>query len=137
MENGGVERSGRTLTLIRGGAELIATNPDRILPKGDRFEPGNGAIVAAIVAAGGKAPLVVGKPERHLVDAALSRLAIPPGRAILIGDQLATDITAARAAGVYAILVETGVEQLEGAGAADLRILDLSRLPDFGPPDEA
>jgi len=127
----------RAMQLIRGGATLIATNPDRILPDGDRFEPGNGAIVAAIAAAGGTAPLVIGKPERHLVDEALARLAIPPERAILIGDQLATDIAAARAAGVYAILVETGVEQLEGAGVADLRIPDLSALPDFGPPDGA
>jgi len=71
------------------------------------------------------------------VDEALAWLAIPPGRAILIGDQLATDIAAARAAGVYAILMETGVELLDGAGAADLRIPDLSALPEFGPADGA
>lgn len=40
-----------------GGARFFGTNPDRMLPHGDGYEPGARSILAAIETASGVAPL--------------------------------------------------------------------------------
>src|SRR5690606_24217903 len=55
---------------IRGGADWVATNADSTLPTDRGILPGNGAMVAALVAATGREPRVAGKPQRPLLDAA-------------------------------------------------------------------
>jgi len=54
--------------LIRGGARFIATNPDKTLPTEEGLVPGNGAVLAALEAATGVSPFVVGKPEPAIFD---------------------------------------------------------------------
>lgn len=94
---------------ILAGAELIGTNPDRIRPLADGFEPGAGAITASIAAASGATPLFMGKPDPTILRAALARLGANPGDAIMIGDKLDTDILAGQRAGVISVFIETGV----------------------------
>jgi 4-nitrophenyl phosphatase len=103
------QRLDQAVGLVLAGAVLIGTNPDILLPKDNGFEPGAGSILAAIVAATHVKPLIVGKPQPHLIHDAISRLGIDHAQAIMIGDQLETDIAAAQIAGVFAVLVETGV----------------------------
>jgi 4-nitrophenyl phosphatase len=103
------DRLDRAVGLVLSGAKLIGTNPDVLLPKDKGFEPGAGSLLAAIVAATRVEPLIVGKPQPHLIHDAVARLGIDHTQAIMIGDQLETDIVAARKAGVFSILVETGV----------------------------
>lgn len=100
----------------------VLTNPDARLPVEDGFLPGNGSLGALVTCATGIAPLVAGKPEPGFVHYALSRYGVTPGEAIAIGDNLDTDILAAKRAGVYAIHVATGVHSREQATA--------DRLPD-------
>jgi 4-nitrophenyl phosphatase len=97
--------------LLLAGAVLIGTNPDLLLPSEDGFEPGAGTIVGAVAAASGKAALFVGKPEPHMIAAALQRLGTDPKRTVMIGDQVATDIQAGQRAGLFSILVTTGVPE--------------------------
>lgn len=96
---------------VLGGAALIATNPDLLRPAVDGFEPGAGAIAQSIALASGKTPQFMGKPSPSIVHTALTRMNANPAEAILIGDQLETDILAATLAGVRSVLVETGVPQ--------------------------
>ncbi len=100
---------------ILGGADLVGTNPDRIRPLADGFEPGAGAITASIAAASGATPIFLGKPDPLIIHTALSRLGVSAADAIMLGDKLDTDILAAQRAGVTSILVETGVP-LDAAG---------------------
>jgi 4-nitrophenyl phosphatase len=95
--------------LIRAGARFIATNPDKAVNADGGLSPGNGAIVAAIAAATGQTPVVVGKPERAIIDIALERMGLAPEHVILVGDNLETDITAGRNAGITTVLILTGV----------------------------
>ena len=57
---------------LRTGADWVACNVDSTLPTDRGLLPGNGAMVAALIAATGLQPRVAGKPERPLLDAAIT-----------------------------------------------------------------
>ncbi|MBM4466443.1 MAG: molybdenum cofactor cytidylyltransferase [Chloroflexi bacterium] len=94
--------------LIRSRARFIATNPDKTLPTKEGLVPGNGAIIAALQAATGVAPFVVGKPEPAIFDLALARMGAGKEGAAVIGDRLETDILGGQRAGLITILVLSG-----------------------------
>ncbi|MCC8955303.1 HAD-IIA family hydrolase [Bradyrhizobium sp. Pear77] len=98
---------------ILNGAALIGTNPDLLLPTANGFEPGAGATITAVAAAAQVKPLIVGKPEPHMIETALSRLGTVRSATLMIGDQVATDIQAGKRAGLPTVLVTTGVPPRE------------------------
>lgn len=97
--------------IILSGGAFYGTNPDRMLPSAEGFEPGAGSLLAAIEACSGRAPTVIGKPQPTLVELALERLGTPRDRTLVIGDQLATDIAAGKSAELPTLLVKTGVPE--------------------------
>lgn len=101
---------------IRGGAQWIACNVDPTLPTERGLLPGNGAMVAALQAATDRQPRVAGKPARPLLDAAMDRIGAQ--HPLVVGDRLDTDIAGARAAGLDALLVLSGVSDAVAALAA-------------------
>lgn len=106
--------------LARGGAKLVATNPDRVLNTDRGLAPGNGALVAAIATAANVPPHFVGKPERLIFDIALEVLGCAREEVLVIGDNLETDIAGGVAAGLETVLLLTGVstrEDLQGLAA--------------------
>jgi HAD superfamily hydrolase (TIGR01450 family) len=89
---------------ILAGARFVATNPDPWFPGQDGRRPATGAIVAALRAVTGRAPVVVGKPQPAMFEAALRGL--PAGsRALVVGDSPDTDVAGAHRAGLPAVLV--------------------------------
>lgn len=115
---------------IRRGALFIGTNPDKTFPYAEGIGPGCGALLAAVEACSGQMPLLMGKPGRPLLEAALERLGLGRlseviaaggrgrggeeqgeirSRVMVIGDRLDTDIAFARRHGLPACLVLTGV----------------------------
>ncbi|MET4607729.1 ribonucleotide monophosphatase NagD (HAD superfamily) [Bradyrhizobium sp. JR4.1] len=98
---------------ILNGAAFIGTNPDLLLPTDNGFEPGAGATITAVAAATQMKPLIVGKPEAHMIETALSRLRTARGSTLLIGDQIQTNIQARKRAGLPTVLVTTGVPARE------------------------
>jgi 4-nitrophenyl phosphatase len=121
---------------LMGGAHFIGTNPDRMLPKGDGFEPGAGSILKAIETASGVPPVIIGKPQPHLISMALSILGTDPKSTYMLGDQIMTDIVAGHAAGLPTILVRTGVAE-EGPFpiTPDFDIETLASIPVMMPND--
>lgn len=102
----------RTASLaIRAGAAFVATNPDRTLPTEAGEEPGAGALIAALVAATGREPVMIGKPEPPLMELAIGRLGQPRERIGALGDRVETDILSARRLGLPGILVLSGGTQ--------------------------
>lgn len=115
--------------LVLNGAELIGTNPDVLRPCEDGYEPGAGALIAAVASAVRKQPVILGKPNPALLEVALRRLGTLASETIMIGDQLATDIDAARRAGIFSVLVHTGVPIDIGSSIKpDLAVHSLSEL---------
>jgi 4-nitrophenyl phosphatase len=116
-------------TALLGGARFFGTNPDRMLPHGNGYEPGAGSILAAIETASGVVPVVIGKPQPDLIRMALEVLGSDPETTFMLGDQIETDIIAGQAAGLKTILVRTGVPSREVPGVtADIDIQSLSDL---------
>lgn len=95
---------------------FVLTNPDVRLPVEDGFLPGNGSIGAFVATASGTEPLVTGKPDPSFVAYALERYGVPADFAVIIGDNLQTDILAGKHAGIHSILVRTGITPDPGVG---------------------
>jgi 4-nitrophenyl phosphatase len=117
--------------LLRG-AVFVATNPDRLLPTEAGAIPGAGALVAALVYATGRRPIMIGKPRPALLRQAMARIGTRPQETVMVGDQVATDVAAGRAAGVYTVLVRSGLAPPQRARGArprpDLVVQDLREL---------
>ncbi|HEX9653339.1 MAG TPA: HAD-IIA family hydrolase [bacterium] len=94
---------------VMHGARFIATNPDFAGPKG---HPACGALCAPIERITGKKPFYVGKPNTWMMSAALNHLKAHAEDAVLIGDNMDTDILAGVQSGLETILVLTGVSQM-------------------------
>ncbi|HEC34627.1 MAG TPA: HAD-IIA family hydrolase [Chloroflexi bacterium] len=99
----------RATLLIRQGANFIGTNPDATFPTEEGLVPGNGAQLAALEAATGVAPLVIGKPQPWLYQEAMRRIEARPETTAVVGDRLDTDIAGGVRAGLFTILVLSGV----------------------------
>ncbi len=100
----------RTATLlIRGGVPFIGTNPDKTFPSPEGFVPGAGSMLAAIQAATGQAPDIMGKPKATMFLQAMEHLGENPREVLVVGDRLETDIAGGQAANCRCALVLTGV----------------------------
>lgn len=113
---------------LMGGAELLATNPDPLLPVAEGFIPECGPVTAFLESAAGCRATVIGKPNPWIVELALERLGLPRERCLIVGDTLATDIAAGTRSGIRTALMLTGntANAPEGFGgfvAADLDAL--------------
>jgi glycerol 3-phosphatase-2 len=107
----------RTATrAVLAGAEMLAAGRDRTYPEEDGMVPATGAIVAALEYATGRTAAVVGKPEPAIFQTALDRLG--PGRTLVVGDRLDSDLGGAAAVGLDAAIVLSGVTTREQAEAA-------------------
>lgn len=94
---------------VRHGLPYIATHPDFNCPTERGFAPDIGAIIAFIEASTGRRPdLVVGKPHRGIVDAALRRTGRRADELAMVGDRLYTDVETGLRHGMTAILVMSG-----------------------------
>lgn len=120
-----------TEALVRGAA-FIAANPDPLLPTARGIVPGAGATVAALAYAAGRRPRVMGKPSSRLLRRAMASLGLRAAETVMVGDQLATDIAAGRAAGTFTVLVGGDMGSVRpvprSAPTPDLKVRDLREL---------
>jgi HAD superfamily hydrolase (TIGR01450 family) len=114
---------------------LVLPNPDLIFPAGaDGFGFAAGAVAlmfeAALARRYPQRPELrfvrLGKPEPHLYEQAMRSLGTR--NAVMVGDQLETDIAGARSAGIDSALIATGVSGM------DLGSVDPALRPTFWMP---
>lgn len=105
------EKMKQGVQAIYQGARFISTNRDRAIPTEAGLAPGNGALTASLSFATGQAPIYVGKPEATMIRLALASLGCIEEEALLIGDNLETDIAAGASSNVDTLLVYTGFSQ--------------------------
>ena len=96
--------------LVRGGAKLVATHAARVYAYRSGPAMATGPLVRAIEYASGRRATIVGKPSTLMFEAALKRAGCEKAKAVMVGDQLDTDIDGALAAGIDPILVTSGVD---------------------------
>jgi 4-nitrophenyl phosphatase len=104
---------------LSNGAKFIATNADTSLPTERGSVLGNGAILAALEAATGVSPKVIGKPEAFMYRHAIKILGVTAENTVAIGDRLNTDILGAVNTGIRSIMVLSGISSQE-----DLKSID-------------
>jgi 4-nitrophenyl phosphatase len=99
---------------VRAGVPYIATHPDFNCPTENGYMPDVGAMIAFVQAATGRQPdLVVGKPNRLIVDAAAVKMNLQVNKLAMIGDRLYTDIALGKTSGIATILVLSGETKME------------------------
>jgi 4-nitrophenyl phosphatase len=104
---------------VRAGLPFIATHPDFNCPTETGFMPDIGAMMAFVKAATGREPnVVVGKPNRLIVDTLAEKLGLHLEDLAMVGDRLYTDIALGSSSGILTCLVlsgETHPGDLEGS----------------------
>lgn len=105
----GYEQLKKAVRLIDNGAKFIGTNPDMIDPVEGGLEPAAGTFLAAISAATGKKPYIVGKPNSLMMMLAARKLGSHPEECVMVGDRMDTDIVGGMEAGMTTVLVLSGV----------------------------
>jgi glycerol 3-phosphatase-2 len=101
---------------VLAGAEMLAAGRDRTFPVEGGMWPATGAIVAALEYATDRGAHSIGKPDPQMFNTALDRLG--PGRALVVGDRVDSDLAGAAAAGLDGAIVLTGVSDRATAEAA-------------------
>lgn len=107
--------------LIRRGARFVGSNGDLTFPSEEGLYPGTGSILAALAAATGVKPTVVGKPEPLMFEIAVRRMKSDPANTAMIGDRLETDILGAQRAGLKTILVTTGIDNQDSIAEKEIQ----------------
>lgn len=114
--------------------KLYLANPDLLYPQGKGAFAFTSGSLAKLIEIGLQdlAPElafefeVLGKPSRLLYDLALKKSGVSASRAVMLGDQLHTDVAGAHRTGMKAALLATGITQLPLPST-----LDADRTPDF------
>jgi NagD protein len=109
------------LRAVRGGARLIATNPDRTCPTPEGEIPDCAGMTAAVEAVTGcTVEIVVGKPSSIILDVALGALGVAAGDCVIVGDRLETDIVMGKRGGLATALVLSGVTRPDDPRLAEI-----------------
>jgi HAD superfamily hydrolase (TIGR01450 family) len=125
-----IERMVAAAKAIDAGAVFIALNMDVRLPiEGGDYTAAAGPLVAAIATLAYKEPEVLGKPSLAFFELALRRLGVTPQEAVMIGDNVETDIKGGKAAGLFSILItESNVKPTADRSQADLVVHNVAAL---------
>jgi len=93
---------------LRAGAELVATQGNRIAVRDDGEHLDTGGWVRLLEYATGSSARVLGKPSPEFFTAPLDALGRGPDTAVVVGDDLAADIGGGQAVGAATVLVRSG-----------------------------
>jgi len=126
----------RLCDFVRQGLPFYATHPDINCPTLTGYMPDTGAMIAFVKASTGREPdLIIGKPNRYMVESAAAVLNIPMNSLAVVGDRLYTDIAMGKAANIPSVLVLSGETKLEDLALTpyepDLVVKDLGKLSDY------
>lgn len=94
---------------VRAGLPYVATHPDFNCPTETGFMPDIGATIAFVQASTGREPdLIVGKPNRMIIDAVAHKIGLQISEMAMVGDRLYTDIALGATSGITTCLVLSG-----------------------------
>jgi HAD superfamily hydrolase (TIGR01458 family) len=98
----------RAFRLLRDGARLVAMHRGMYWRTDQGLQLDGGAFVAGLEQAAGTRAEVVGKPAPAFFATALAHLGVAAGQALMVGDDIETDVLAAQREGLTGVLVKTG-----------------------------
>ena len=104
---------------LQRGAALVAMHRSLYWRTDQGLQLDGGAFLVGLEQASGRRAEVVGKPARTFFAVALARLGVAAQDAVMVGDDVETDVLAAQRHGVTGVLVRTGKYQEEAVRRAD------------------
>jgi HAD superfamily hydrolase (TIGR01450 family) len=111
----------RAMRYLRNGAALIGSYGGAVYMSDRGPALSAGPIIKALEYASGRKAIMIGKPSPRMFQWALRRVREKSARAVMIGDQIETDLAGARKARVHTILVLTGVENRDTIRNSELK----------------
>jgi HAD superfamily hydrolase (TIGR01458 family) len=128
-------RLDRAFAEVEGGAKLVCLHRNRWWQTSSGPKLDSGAVVAGLEYAAGVEAEVVGKPTAAYFEAALAELGARAEDAVMVGDDVEADVSAAKRLGMLGILVRTGKfrrDTLAAANPAPDAVLDsIADLPAY------
>lgn len=112
---------------LMNGSDLIALEKDRYWMDTDGLSLSAGPFVSALEYATGKTAVLMGKPSAAYFELALGDMGVRREEAVMIGDDIRTDVGGAQASGMRAVLVRTGKyrdDVLAGSGITPDLVID-------------
>ncbi|NQD92703.1 TIGR01458 family HAD-type hydrolase [Pseudomonas sp. CrR25] len=98
----------RAFHLLLEGAPLLAMGDNRYFHSRGALRLDAGPFVRALEYAAGVEALILGKPSAAFFAGALDELGVPASAALMIGDDVESDVRGAQRAGLQGCLVQTG-----------------------------
>lgn len=106
---------------LQDGYDYFATHPDFVCPlDAGRIMPDAGSIIELLNACVNRRPIVIGKPERKMIESLTDKYKVSKDDLIMVGDRLYTDIAMGHKAGIKSILVLSGETSLEDYKKSDV-----------------
>ncbi|MFF4394641.1 HAD-IIA family hydrolase [Streptomyces sp. NPDC001480] len=93
---------------LQRGARLVAMHRNLYWRTEAGLQLDAGAFLSGLEKAAGVEAEVTGKPSPAFFEAALARLGVGADRALMVGDDIESDVLAAQLAGITGVLVKTG-----------------------------
>ena len=125
------EKINRAYHFIKKGALFVATHPDDLCPTEHGFDVDIGPFIRLLESMTGTKAMIIGKPNKMIVDMAAEMMKILPKKTVMVGDRIYTDMKMAADAGIRSIMVLTGE-----AKRADLEISGIQPTEVVGSVDE-
>jgi len=107
--------------MVMDGAGILALHKGRYWQVEDGLRLDIGAFVAGLEYATGKEAVLVGKPDPLLFHSALADLGVDASEAVMVGDDVNSDVGGAQAAGIRGVLVKTGKYRSELVAASGVK----------------
>ncbi|MFI6488792.1 HAD-IIA family hydrolase [Streptomyces sp. NPDC050564] len=103
---------------LQHGARLIAMHRNLYWRTDRGLQLDSGAFLLGLERAARTEAEITGKPAPAFFETALARLGVGPGEALMVGDDIESDVLAAQRTGITGVLVRTGKYQPESHRAA-------------------
>jgi len=127
----------RISELISNGAELIATDEDKMFSHNNRCLPGTAWILSSIETVNRRKAYVIGKPNSYSALNLLKKMELSSENVIVIGDNIESDIMMAKGIGSFSCLLLGGVSskndvaKMKMADRPDIVIDNLYKLKKY------
>lgn len=120
---------------LQRGARLIAMHRNLYWRTDEGLQLDSGAFLAGLEAAARTEAVITGKPAPAFFAAALARLGVSADEAVMVGDDIESDVLAAQRTGVTGVLVKTGKylpeTHRDASGTPDQVIDSFADLPEL------
>ncbi len=103
------------------GAKLIAIHKNRFWQTEHGLQMDIGAFITGLEYAANTQAMLIGKPSADFFNMALAELRLQPQQALMIGDDIDSDVGGAQAVGLAGVLVRTGKYRQAYADSSDIQ----------------